>query len=202
MIWRRKPQPVYVVAGFRRSGTTMLMQALEAGGMKVDRAPEGHEERDDYELSHAQRAQGWYSERDEIYEESPIGERFPSRHRGRLIKCLVPMARYCDPIPEGYVVAFVTRSTVDVNRSATKRYGLPFRPEDIERQVELDQRIWTTRDDCPVAFTTVDYDSVVRDPLWNMQRLKESGFPINPKRAARIVRQPQRQDEAWSLAAG
>lgn len=191
--WNRN-RPVYVVGGFMRSGTTMLMQALEAGGLTVDRAPDG-DLHDDYELSADQRRQGWepehYSGEIRVGDALPSG-RFPTLHRGHLIKCLAGMARYCDPQPGGYVVVYIHREPKAINASMLARWGQSYAESAITKSVEADVNMWRNRDDCPVRLLEVWYDDVLADPKAVMLQLRALGFPIrHVNRAARVI-DPQR----------
>jgi len=186
--FRRTEQPVYVVAGFKRSGTTMLMQALEAGGVPVDRAPQGDENRPYYELSRVQRKAGWADLEVVGDTELPIGQRFPFAHRGRLIKTLTGMARYLDPMPKGYVVVFIHRDADAINASAQREFGYTYSADNIDRQVTADLLVWRTRNDCDVRLIEVAYDDVLADPLGTIRALKRHGFPIrHVNRAARVI---------------
>lgn len=190
--WNRN-RPVYAVGGFMRSGTTMMMQALEAGGLVVDRAPVGDASRDDYELSAAQMRAGWELQLGsiEVGDALPSG-RFPSAHRGHLIKLPAGAGRYCDPQPGGYVVVYMRRSAEAIIASQMARWGRANSAEDIERITERDLAMWLDRGDCPVRVIEVEYDDVVADPMGSMQRIAAFGLPINPKRAAKIVRRAER----------
>lgn len=201
---RRTPRadaPVWAVAGHMRSGTTMMMRALEAGGMRVDRAPVGEDAapngdtpRDDYELSRAQLRQGW----DEwgagelhLGDTLPAG-RFPNAHRGRLIKIPCGAARYCDPVPGGYRVVFIHRNPVDILRSEYDRWGYSTHSvELIEQAVARELAVWRNRDDCEVQLVEVRYEEVLRSPFAAFVQLRTNGWPIDPRKAARIV-DPQR----------
>ena len=188
MRWFHRERPVYVVAGFRRSGTTMLMQALEAGGVRVDIAPAGAPDREYYELSHDQRAHGWPDYEHPERTELPYTERFPVAHKGRAIKCLSGMAQYLAPIPAGYVVVFIHRSPDAISRSAAVKWGYGFRADDIARSVAADLLVWRDRTDCPVTLVELDYDDVLRDPIAAMQQLQAAGFPIrHVNRAAKVI---------------
>lgn len=183
--WRCKHKPVYVTAGFQRSGTTAMMEALEAGGMIADRAPEGDPSRQYYELSHAQKNHGWYSEIGPGTEELPIGERFPINHRGHVIKCLTGSAKYLDKQPNGIKVVFMRRAYEEISESSNRFRGMPFNATNVEKSVAKELIQWQQRPD--VELIEVWYDRLVREPRWVFEMLKEHGWPINPKKAARII---------------
>lgn len=183
MKWR-SPQPVYVVGGFYRSGTTMMMQALEAGGLKADRAPKGDPLRDLYELDMRQKSYGWYSETDET-DDLPIGERFPAQHRGHVIKALIGSAKYMDIQPAGTKVVFMLRDPREIRESSGKFFGHPYRIADIERAIRDELNRWRMRSD--TELIEMNYTDVLANPELAFSILKQCGWPINVKKAARVV---------------
>lgn len=190
--------PVYVVAGFMRSGTTAMMQALERGGMHVDRAPRGDPLRALYELSIDQRRHGWYDDDHPERPELPPGERYPRLHRGHVIKALVGSARYMDPQAEPYRVIFMRRSSEEIRASADREFGHPYRVADIERAVESELRRWEMRGDAFVMDAW--FEALLERPQVVMQRVRDFGFPIRVGRAAGAIRPELRH--VSSTAAG
>jgi hypothetical protein len=180
----RRDRTVYVVAGFMRSGTTAMMQGLEAGGLRVDRAPKGDPLREFYELSEHQKARGWYSEGAGTVE-LPPGQRFPSAHRGRLIKCLVGSARYLDPQPVPIKVVFMRRDIQEIAESGRRLTGIPYQQRGVERSVEHELKQWRARPD--VQLVEVWYGALLANPEGVYDRLQAAGWPIDARRATRAI---------------
>ncbi len=181
--WRNRNRPVYIVAGFQRSGTAMMMQALEAGGLKVDRARSG-ERHDDYELP--QEAYESITYEALANTDTPDSAFFPRAHRGRLIKVLVGGVADVHPQPGGIVCVFMHRRWEHITASYEKRHGLPLRRDWAEKAITRELVRWRGRED--VTLHEFDYDEVLANPLGMMQLLQASGWPVNAKRAARVVR--------------
>lgn len=200
---RRVPdreRPVYVVAGFKGSGTTMMMEALEAGGMRVARAPRGHASHEYYELA----PEGLH---DEIWQPGEIGgvmpytltlspEGFPSRHRGRVIKLVVPSIAYVhSDIP--LCGLFIHRDVEHIRESLRRRFNLAYQEGQVERLLTREVNRWRSRG---WPLLEVLYERVLEDPLTVMEQVRDAGFPINPLRAALVVEpaRPQSGLEAVS----
>ncbi len=163
----------------------MMMQALEAGGMKVDRA-RGGERHDDYELP--QEAYESITYEALTNTDTPDSEFFPKDHRGRLIKVLVGGVADVHPVPPGGIVCvFMHRRWADITASYERRHGIPLRRDWAEKAIERELVRWRGRAD--VTLHELTYDDVLANPLLNMSQL-EGDFPINAKRAAAVIRRP------------
>ncbi len=174
----------------------MMMRALEAGGMKVDRAPKGYRVasalpgtpmlHDVYELTREDRRMVFGTHVDTG---EPISDdaRLPGRHRGRLIKALTGTVRYMYPQPDGIICVFMMRDVEAIRRSYADLNpgGVAAPAVKIQKAVDEEWYRWTHRPDARAI--ALDYDDVLADPLDAMQRLKEHGFPIDPKKAARVI---------------
>ena len=115
---------IYVVTGFMRSGTSMLMQACEAGGMAVVKS----ETRDEVNRIHSD---AWYQPNPVSLYETPVLEMqvsgWPRGHDGCVVKVVAPwlqhlavhdyrvvvMRRDPEEIRQSYEAAFHAKVTVD-----------------------------------------------------------------------------------------
>ena len=84
-------KPIYIVSGWMRSGTSMMIRALEAGGMEAVYTP-GHP---DYELS----------------KEDYRLNRSPELYEGKVVKSLRFGTEQMWPWPGGYRVVFMDRDS-------------------------------------------------------------------------------------------
>ena len=166
----------------------MLMQALEAGGLTVDRAPAGDPRRDDYELEE----EAYASLRPEAMDAEALEWRFPRAHRGRLIKVLVGSVHRLHPQPQ-MVCVFIQRNWAELAASYERRNGIPPRRDWAEKAIEKELSRWRAREH--VELTVVDYDAVLENPEWFFGVLKKNGFPIDAAEAAAVV-DTERQREA------
>jgi hypothetical protein len=176
---------LYVVAGLKRSGTTMMMQALEAGGMDVARAGRiDYAEHEVYETTADVRRRVWD---DDTITGKPTKRhlRYPERYRGRLIKCLTGTARYLRIQPDGIKVVFIKRDIDAVRASWAAEFGNPIQVKSAEKSIASELQYWEQREDTDLVI--VDYQFVLDNPVWTMQMLQSAGWPIDAKKAAAII---------------
>ena len=160
-------KPITVVSGLPRSGTSMMMRALEAGGLPVLadglREPDEDNPHGYYELEQVKRT---------VKDPSWISEA-----RGKVVKVI---ARLLVDLPAGerFKVVFMRRDLDEVLRSQRKmleRRGEPDGPPDEEmRRLLLGHVIETedwlrTRPDMETLF--VSYNRMVSEPRQQAERL-------------------------------
>lgn len=153
--------PVTVVSGLPRSGTSMMMQALDRGGLEPltdhEREPDPDNPEGYYEL-----------ERVKALPEGDVA--WLDEARGRAVKVVSALLRH---LPEGYTydVVFMRRDIDEVlasqDRMLERRGEDDHADEDELRETFLDHleevQAWAdARDD--IRLTTVDYNAVVEDP--------------------------------------
>lgn len=175
-----------------RSGTSMMMQALEAGGMDAAYSKERNERMNsklgDPDLPRPYFPNESYHELEPDDYRSPD---FPYSYEGKLIKCLwggITKIRPKKEGSEGYKVIFMRRSREAIEESLIKMFGYatdfaanPAFDYNMDSLVELvrDRR-------SIVSVTEVWFGDVVADPLKEFTRIKEAGWPIDPEKAAMI----------------
>ncbi len=176
----------YIVSGFMRSGTSMMMQALSRGGLVPDFCPS----RDGLNIKHGDsdylpNAHGFYELSREQYQ-SPD---FPSAHSGKLIKAL--HGRVVNLVPGKYFVIFMLRDSEEIRQSyeaffSGRRAPLFVRSRSCYLQAMRSAiGILSDRSDCEVC--EIDYSSVVFDPMPFFQSLADRGLPIDPVVASSVV---------------
>jgi len=118
---------IWVVTGFPRSGTSMLMQTLEAGGLAPcrddHRPPDRHNSRGYYE---------WAPVKD-----LPNAPASWSQAEGQAVKVVAPLLRYL-PADYHYQVLWMERPLLEVLRSQQEMRGASSRPEDFPFQLAVD----------------------------------------------------------------
>jgi len=185
-----------IVSGYMRSGTSCMMQALEAGGMCAMRSLE----RD--KAMHAQQAKisaQWgdavadsYRPNDQYYELNPSDyhiDDFPLMFDGRLIKCLAPGVMLVSPAGRPlYRCVFMRRNRRAIADSV---YAMTGRVPSMLESDLFDRRMAKTVD-ClrdRKSFVSVEevwFDEMVRDPRGTFERLLRAGWPIDPAVAAEV----------------
>lgn len=180
MIKRKKT--TYIVSGYIRSGTSMMMKALMAGGLN-----------------------GYYNEKTEArlrrmatpeYKANPNGfyelsgremnaDDFPKKHEGRLIKVL---HNGLSKLSIGkYKIVFMLRDPAEIMQSIKKVYGKNCILDPKKYDLWMKESIAYLMNRRDVRVTVLNYSDVVKDPLRSFQKLRKAGFPINPVKAAATV---------------
>lgn len=174
----------FIVSGFMRHGTSMMMQALEAGGLDAaydeSRNQMNEQFGDDY---YKPNEGGFYELKPKDYKAID----FPRAYEGRLIKCL--FGGMAQLQPGNYRIIFMLRDFEEARQSyeAFFHQKAPFQKEEVflaHRDRALG--ILRQRRDCRVF--ALQYREVLEHPLFWFRYLKWfGGFPINPKKAAAVV---------------
>jgi len=179
-----KDKTVYVVSGFMRTGTSMMMKALEEGGMEVcyKQSRDVMKNRFADEL-YDPNIGGLYELERKDYQE--FG--FPNKYKGKLIKALNHGVPHMAAMPEGIRVVFMRRNPEEIRQSYDAFFGQQLRNVDhLERNMEdVIERIKNRKD--VKSLDIFWYRDVVEEPLKHFQRLKEHSWLIDPEKAAATV---------------
>ena len=193
---------IYIVSGFFRSGTSMMMQALHHGGIPV------------YRNLKRDRLNEHYTDRMNrpnpvsLYEPSFDDLKvpgFPRWHNGHLVKLLVPflsamavheyrvvvMRRDPEAIMESYAKAF---------KEHWDRAMLDLWIDEYPQRMEEAQKWFENRRDV-YSVHIVDLDEVVKDPVGTFSLLKSAGWPLDPIKAAQVPQTPEFERGRLCLAA-
>lgn len=175
---------VYVVAGWMRSGTSMMMQCLEAGGLQVvyselrQRAAKARFDGGGFVGN-----EGGYYELTHWEVNSPD---FPAKYEGKAIKLVMTQLLRLPAYEPGYKVAFMRRDLEEIRQSAQallRQRQVP--AEQLSRNLELIRGILEVRRD--VSAVDIEYRKVLDAPEAQLQSLVELGFPIDVSKAAAKV---------------
>lgn len=181
---------LYIVSGFMRSGTSMMMKALEAGGLEAAYSDKRNER------MNKRWGDSNYTPNDNYYELDAADYRnddFPHAYDGKLIKCLwggLPMMAPCDAR-----VVFMRRKKEEIQQSLYVAFGTdkgPVNTPDFDSRLEHIISIARDRR----SFRGVDviwYDDVLSHPLSVFGGLADSGWPIDPELSARIPTKSQKR---------
>lgn len=173
---------IYIVSGFMRSGTSMMMKALEAGGMEAIYNPDRDKMNDqhgdeDYKVNDG----GFY----ELTRAEYMHPDFPDNHDGKLVKCLWGGMVHLKASKNLKHVIFMRRPIDEIARSYEAAFDYPHPAAIPELGIKLDrvQGILEQRRD--VKLTVVQYHDVLEKPYEVFESL---GLPIDALAAARIVK--------------
>lgn len=188
---------VYIVSGFMRSGTSMMMAALEAGGLEAVKNPERDKMNDRYgDEYYKPNAGGLYELNREQYAE--FG--FPKMHDGKLVKVLYGGIRQMPAWD--YKVVFMRRDQEEIRQSYQAFFGdearLPFNNLN-ERMDEVLESARMRRD---MDVIELWYREVVDDPLKAFKHLHAFGWPIDPENSSRTVDRDQCRYRLEDLTVG
>lgn len=170
---------IYVVAAHPRSGTSMMMAALKAGGMEL--AWTGERERHNWQDgSYRPNAGGLY--------ELPTTEQWqpgwPRQHDGKVIKCLVRWIRHL--AVHEYRVLWMRRDPEEIRQSYRAAFGVETTCERIEQESDEALAMLMNRRDVK-DIRILDYIEVIAEPEEAFSFLQWQGWPICAERAASVV---------------
>lgn len=171
---------MYLVYGYPRSGTSMMMAALKAGGI----SPAWSEVRESIIRGSSDNG---YSVNECCYETEYDGPHWPLQYDGMAVKV---MPWWLDKVAAGdYLAVVMRRDRVEMASS----YEAAFRNRWLwDYTVGYDELIGNAveylrgRNDVR-DVQVFDYQAVVEDPLAHMVMLRDAGWPIDAKAAATIV---------------
>ncbi len=165
--------PIYIVSGFPRSGTSMLMRSIEAGGIPCVYSTDHDDVRNRGTLipDYVPNPHGFY-------ETSELSD-WP-QHRG---KCLKVLRDNIDQLPSGerLMVVYMRRNVDELFRSFASIMPNPMHfLEKYDQKVSSDLSRLSEIAEC----VALDYAAVVSDPVAELSRLN---WPIDVQRAAATI---------------
>ncbi len=174
---------VYIVSGFMRTGTSMMMKALEAGGLKAEYKQSRDEMKERYADEHYDpNIGGLYELERKDYQTL----NFPYKYRGKLIKCLGMGVAHSDVMPDAQIkVVLMRRDEEEIRQSYEAFFGQPLRHIEIDKILDKSYRILDSRVD--VEVIQLEFRDVINSPLETFLHLVDKGWPINPQTAASII---------------
>ena len=176
---------IYIVSGKPRTGTSMMMNALTAGGMRAV-----------YDKNREQ-VNKWYS--DDLYKLNEcqlmeinfrdyVKSDFPNYEDNSLVKIFD--FGLCFLKPGSYKIILMTRNPVEIKESqaaAFRKNNIRFDVDDYKPQARKYLRLMSNRIDQP-EVTVLNYEHVLKNPLETFKRLKSKGWPIEPQRCIEIIK--------------
>lgn len=177
--------PIYIVSGFYRSGTSAMMQALMAGGL----TGAWSEARNAVAAQHAD--EHYHPNRAGLFE-IPLREYrqpgFPLQYEGKLIKVLLWGLHNLAPHPGGYRIIIMRRDPEEIRQSYEGFFlGKKCPPlTDYADRIRNAAKAMAARADV-LSVGIADYAGTVSQPELTMIRLRGEGWPIDPLEAADVI---------------
>jgi len=182
-----KNDTVYIVSSFHRSGSSMMMRCLEAGGLEayfdpfLDTAWNLIYGNSDYTPN----PNGFYHTDDEQTD----WPSFHSDHKGKVVKVFRRDLHILRP--GAYKVVFMTRNPDEVRASMRA-----FSPNTTWGHMEVathfydqikDATLEALRKRPDMEILEVNYGDVIADPVKQFEKIRDFGIPIDPEKAAAMV---------------
>ncbi|HOU13403.1 MAG TPA: sulfotransferase [Anaerolineae bacterium] len=167
--FRKAPQAVIVVSGLPRSGTSMMMKMLEAGGLEVLT--------DHIRQPNADNPQGYYEF--ERVKKLPEGDTLWIKEaEGKVVKIISALLMHLPP-DHTYKILFMRRSMDEI--LASQKQMLVRRGEDPDKSNDADmarlfekhvREVHTWLDKQPnLTYLDVDYNAMLADPRPQLARI-------------------------------
>lgn len=195
----------YLVSGFPRSGTSMLMRSLEAGGLppKTSEVRNGFASRvsdESYQLNPGR----------DLYELTAQELALPWTYQdGVVIKVVAPLVSRIPKLPQETRVVFMWRNAEEVRQSynammepARNRRGQPQIRETTAADVEAVQR-WAVRF-LREHYQVIEFEyrEVLTNPLPHFQILARNGWPIDAEKSAAVPDPSYQRFKAENITEG
>jgi hypothetical protein len=174
---------LYVVSGFMRTGTSMMMKALEAGGLDAAYRQSRELMRRRFADTHYDpNVGGLY----ELARADYMAPDFPAKYNGRLIKALNSGVPAMNVMPSGIRVVFMRRDAEEIRQSYLAFFGQDLPMGNFQPRMERVLAVIRNRRDV-VSCHEFWFRDVVADPAGHFAVLAEAGWPIAPAACAAVV---------------
>lgn len=174
---------IYIVSGFMRSGTSMMMKALEAGGIPAVYNASRNMMNDkfgdeDYKINDG----GFYELTKDEYQDPD----FPNNCDGKVVKYLWG-GMYRLKAGQPKTVIFMRRPISEISDSYEAAFGHihPICIPELSDKLDDLQDILQQRKD--INLIVIQYHDVIKNPVKVFRELKEQGLPINVEEATKVV---------------
>lgn len=172
----------FIVSGYMRSGTSMMMNALTAGGLDPAYNKSRNEMNTDYgDDDYKPNANGFY----ELSQKDFQAPDFPAAYEGKLIKVLfggVAKIKAGD-----YHIVFMMRNFEEIRQSYNAFFNANTNITEERYNVLMETAIGILEQRRDVNVTVLNYRDVVQEPYVHFDLLKRKGWDIDVKKAASVV---------------
>jgi len=172
----------YIVSGFMRTGTSMMMQALAEGGLEPAYNPVRDKMNKDFgDNDYQPNPGGFYELTRQDYRQPG----FPHQFEGKLIKCLF------GGLPRmavgNYKVVFMMRDPEEIRQSYESFFNKPAPPILNQYDQIMKDSIDMLKNRKDTEVIVFEYRKVVEDPLEHFRILKRNEWDIDVNKAAASV---------------
>lgn len=174
---------LYVVSGYMRTGTSMMMKALKAGGLNACYAPSRDKLKELYTDEYYDPNVGGLYELERF---NYLEWDFPVKYEGRLIKALNTSVAKMAVMPHGIRVVFMRRNAEEIRQSYSGFFDKQLPSiEDLDRNMnDVIKRIHNRKD--VLSIHIFWFRDVVNEPIRHFKYLQNDGWPIDVDKAASI----------------
>lgn len=172
--------PTYIVSGYMRSGTSMMMQALQAGGLEAVYA--------DRSFLNKRHGDEHYTPNEEYYElkrENYLQPGFPRMYEGKLLKVL--MGGLPKLVAGDYKIVFMLRDFEEIRQSYEAFFDAQPKLDEETYQQRVEDTLGIMRQRKDVYVQPMQYRDVLEEPELAFGVLRGNGWPIDEFAAAGIV---------------
>lgn len=175
---------MYLVGGWMRSGTSMMMKCLEAGGMDAAYNPERDEMNKKFGDENYQPNGGGFYELNgtEMQKIDNLYEHF----NGKLVKML---RHSIGRLPDDgeYQIVIMKRHPKEIYYSCEAFFEQPLSKNFIRLYPQLINKIVEIAEEKKMKYRVIAYRQLIAEPLEHFKLLADDGWPIDPEKAAAIV---------------
>ena len=189
---------LYVVSGFMRTGTSMMMASLMAGGLEGVYRENREEMRKRFADEYYDPNSGGLFEMQRSDYNSPD---FPNAYAGKLIKCLFGGLMKMREMPGGIRVVYMRRNEEEIRQSYMGFFGRNLKIANLQKKMDLVRDKMKERSDM-VSFHEFQMRNVVSSPRDHFQILADAGWPIDVDLSACIVDPTQYRYRLENLTVG
>lgn len=178
---------IYIVSGFMRTGTSMMMKALEAGGLTAAYSDDRDKLKDLYTDKYYNPNEGGLYELDRA---DYMTMDFPNQFHGKLIKVLQKGVPHMQ-VTQGAHVIFMRRDQEEIRQSFLAFFNTSLQSPlfDEQFQLRMDNILAQIKNRKDVlSCTELWYRDVITDPAAAFGQLKAVGWDIDINKAAAVVK--------------
>ena len=174
---------LYVVSGFMRTGTSMMMRALEAGGLEASYKADRDKMKNHFSDAHYDANIGGLYELERQDYKDP---NFPRSYEGKLIKALNIGVPRMVVMPKGIRVVFMRRDKEEIRQSYDAFFGQQINVENLDERMERTIETIKNRKDvlsCDIYW----FREVIDKPYEHFVELKRHHWPIDVDKCVDMV---------------
>lgn len=178
-----KDKTLYVVSGFMRTGTSMMMKALEAGGMEACYRQSREKMKQKFADEHYDpNVGGLYELEQKDYKKID----FPKGYEGKLIKGLNMCVPRMNIMSDGIRVVFMRRDSEEIRQSYNAFFDADMNVKGLDEKMEnIIERIKNRKD--VRSVNVLWYHDVIKNPQDTFKILQQASWPIDVQKCVKVV---------------